>query len=98
MSVAQTVTIFPVGAVTVVEGNNLTITCTDGTNVSGSTMRLREDGMELTGNSTPPNSVSGLTRTFTLLVNRTRNGTMYDCFSGTTLMSSEVITLTAACK
>ena len=97
MSVAQTVIISPVGSVTVVEGNNLPITCTDGTSV-GSTMRLREDGMELTGNSTPPNSVSDLTRTFTLLVNRTRNGKMYDCFSATTRMPSDVLALTAACK
>ena len=29
ISVAQTVTIDPVGAVTIVERNNLTITCTD---------------------------------------------------------------------
>ena len=92
-----TVTISPVGAVTVVEGNNLTITCTDGTS-SGSTLRLREDGVELTGSNIPLNTVSGLMRTFVLPVDRTRNGTTYDCFSGTTLMSSEVITLIAACK
>jgi len=97
VSVAQAVIISPVGAVTVVEGNSLPITCTDGTSV-GSTMRLREEGMEFTGNSTPPNSVLDLTRTFTLLVNRTRNGKTYDCFSATTRMSSEVITLTVACK
>ena len=32
VSVAQTVNIDPVGVVTVVEGNNVTITCTDGVN------------------------------------------------------------------
>ena len=97
LSVAQTVTISPVGAFTVVEGNNLTITCTD-RNSSGSTLRLREDGVELIGNNFPLNTVSDLMRTFALPVDRTRNGTTYDCYSGTTLMSSEAITLIAACK
>ena len=97
VSVAQTVTISPVGAFTVVEGNNLTITCTD-RNSSGSTLRLREDGVELTGSNSPLDTVSGLMRTFALPVDRTRNGTTYDCYSGTTLMSSEAITLIAACK
>ena len=97
MSVAQTIAISPVGAVIVVEGNNLTITCTDGMS-SGSTLRLREDRVELTGSNFPLNTVSDLMRTFALPVDRTRNGKTYDCFSGTMLISSEAITLIAACK
>lgn len=96
-SLAQTITIDPVGPVTVVEGNNLTITCTDGAS-SGSTLRLREDSVELVGSNFPLNTVSDLIRTFALPVERTRNGKTYDCFSGTTLMSSGAITLIAACK
>ena len=97
VSVAQTVTISPVGAVIAAEGDNLTITCTD-RNSSGSTLRLREDGVELTGSNFPLNTVSDLMRTFALPVDRTRNGTTYDCFSGTTLVSSEAIILIAVCK
>ena len=62
MSVAQ-IAISPVGAVIVVEGNNLTITCSDGMS-SGSTLRLREDRVELTGSNFPLNTVSDLMRTF----------------------------------
>ena len=53
VSVAQTVTIDPVGAVTVVKGNNLTITCTDHGANGGNGFILRENGVLLTGN-TPP--------------------------------------------
>ena len=54
--------------------------------------------MELTGSNFPLNTVSDLMRTFALPVDRTRNGKTYDCFSGTMLISSEAITLIAACK
>ena len=98
VSMAQTVTIDPVGPVTVVEGNNLTINCTDG-NSSGSTMRLREDGIELISSSAPPYVTVNLTRTFALLANRTKNANSYDCFSATRNVSSlGTITLTVACK
>ena len=97
VSMAQTVTIDPVGAVTVVEGNNLTINCTDG-NSSGSTMRLRENGIDLTGSSAPPNVTVNETRTFALLADRARNAKLYSCSSTTTGMFSETITLTVACK
>ena len=50
-SVAQMVTIDPVGAVPVVEGNILTITCTDGVNV-GNRFGLRENGVLLTRGNT----------------------------------------------
>ena len=96
VSVAQTVTIYPVGPVAVVEGNNLTINCTDG-NSSGSTMHLRENGTRLNDSSAPSN-VSGQLRTFFLPVDRTKNANLYDCISGITLMLSEAITLTVACK
>lgn len=98
VSVAQNVNISPVGAVTVVEGNNLTITCTDGAFFGGVAIALREDGVYLTGDDTPPNEVNGVFRIFHLLVNRTENGNTYDCISLITAMISPVITLTVVCK
>ena len=55
---AQTVTIDPVGAVTVEEGTNLTITCTDGVN-AGNEFFLLENGVLLAGNSQPPSQKMG---------------------------------------
>ena len=80
VSVAQTVTIDPVGAVTAVEGNNLTITCTDGVN-AGAALGLRENGVLLTGGSVPLNEVNGTVRIFQLSVDRTQNGNTYNCVS-----------------
>ena len=100
MSLAQSepVTIDPEGPVTVVEGNNLTINCTDGAN-HRSALVLRENGVLLTGSRAPPSIVTGSMRTFNLLVNGTRNRTTYDCVSGLTGVSSgNNITLTVACK
>ena len=97
LSVAQTVTIDPVGAVTAVEGNNLTITCTDGVN-GGNTVLLRENGTLLTGDSAPPNEVTGMVNIFQLPVDRTQNGNRYDCQSLVTGMVSPVMTLTVTCK
>ena len=97
LSVAQTVTIDPVGVVTVVEGNNLTITCTDGVN-AGTIFGLRENGVLLTGGSAPSNEVNGMVRIFQLSVDRTQNGNTYNCVSFLTTMVSPVMTLTVTCK
>ena len=98
VSAAQTITIDPMGVVTAVEGNNLTINCTDGVN-SGDSLVLRENGVQLIlANNTPPNEVNGVIRIFHLPVNRTKNGNMYDCLSLITAMESPVITLTVVCE
>ena len=94
---AQTVTIDPVGDVTVVEGNNLTITCTDGVN-AGNTVLLRENGTLLLGGNTPPNVATGLVHIYQLPVVRAQSGNRYDCESGTTGIVSLVITLTVTCE
>ena len=94
VSVAQ-VTIDPVGAVTVVEGNNLTITCAE-VGSPGSAMRLRQDGVQLTNPNIPPNTITTSMRTYSLLVGRTANGNTYDCFSIVSTNSSEEIMLTVA--
>ena len=94
---AQTVTIDPEGTVTVVEGNNLTINCTDGVN-SGGGLVLRENGVQLTGNSTPPTEVNGVIRIYHLPVGRTKDGNTYDCVSLLTTIVSPVITLTVVCE
>ena len=93
---AQTVTIDPVGNVTVVEGNNLTITCTDGVN-EGSTLILVENGSLLIGNNTPPNEVNGVVRVFYLPVDRMKSGNTYVCESATDT-TSLVMKLTVTCK
>ena len=87
---AQIVTIDPVGNVTVVEGNNLTITCTDGVN-EGSTLILLEDGSQLIGNNTPPNEVNGVVRVFYLTVDRMESGNTYVCASVLTVTTSPVM-------
>ena len=97
ISLAQTVTIDPVGAVTVVEGNNLTITCTDGVNAMNDFFLL-ENGVQLTGNSQPPTQKNGMARIFHLPVNRTKNGNTYRCRDMIANMMSEVMTLTVACE
>ena len=97
VSVAQTVTIDPVGGVTVADGNNLTITCTDGV-YYGYTIRLRENGDLLFGGNTPPNEVNGVVRVFELPVNLTKNGNIYECESLRTGATSPAITLTVTCK
>ena len=97
LSVAQTVTIDPVGAVTAAEGDNLTITCTDGVN-AGNTVLLRENGTLLTGDSIPSNEVTGMVNIFQLPVDRTQNGNRYDCESLATGMVSSVMILTVTCK
>ena len=94
---AQTVTIDPVGAVTVVEGNNLTITCTDGVS-AGNNFFLRENGVPLTGGNTPPSEVNGTVRTFHLLVDRTKDGNTYNCEQVTQGTMSAVLTLTVTCE
>ena len=94
---AQIVTIDPVGNVTVVEGNNLTITCTDGVN-EGSTLILLEDGSQLIGNNTPPNGVNGVVRVFYLTVDRMESGNTYVCESVSAATTSPVMELTVTCK
>lgn len=94
---AQTVTIDPVGAVTVAEGNNLTITCTDGVK-SGFGLVLRENSILLRGDDAPPNEVNDTVRIFHLSADRANNGNTYDCHSLVTAMMSPVITLTVVCK
>ena len=97
LSVAQTVTIDPVGAVAAAEGDNLTITCTDGVS-AGNTVLLRENGTLLTGDSAPPNEVTGMVNIFHLSVDRMQNSNRYDCESLRTGMVSPVMTLTVTCK
>ena len=97
MSVAQTVTIDPFGAVTVMEGNNLTITCTDGVNV-GNRFILRENGVRLTGGSTPPTQVNGLVRIYQLPVDRAKNGNSYECEEAVNGMMSAMLNVTVACE
>jgi len=96
VSVAQTVTINPVGALTVVEGNNLTITCTDGVN-GGADIFLRENGIQLPGDDIP-NEVNGTLRIFRLPVDRTDDGNTYDCLQVTTAMISAQINFTVECE
>ena len=99
MTEPVTVTISPQGLVTDVEGKNLTINCTDGMS-SGSTMRLQENGVQLTNsNALPDNLVVDQLRTFALPLNRSKNGNIYKCISVTTgNMSSGAINLNVACK
>ena len=96
VSVAQTVTIDPVGAVTAVEGDNLTIICTDGAS-AGMQLALRENRVLFLDNA-PPNEVNGMARTFQLPVDRTKDGNTYDCEQVVTGMVSPVMTLTVTCK
>ena len=97
VSVAQTVTIDPVGAVTAVEGNNLTITCTDGTS-AGTALGLRENGVLFTGRDAPFNQVNGSARIYQFSVGRTQNGNRYDCVQLFTANVSPVMKLTVTCK
>ena len=95
---AQTVTIDPVGPVTVVEGNILNITCTDhGANV-GNDFLLRENGVHLTGANAPPSELVGTARIYRLSVNRTKNGNTYNCQDLIRFMMSAVLTLTVNCE
>ena len=98
ISLAQTVTIDPVGAVTVVDGNNLTITCTDHGANMGNDYNLLENGVRLTGGSTPPSELIGTARIFHLPVDRTKDGNTYRCEDLIALMMSAVLTLTVTCE
>ena len=98
ISLAQTVTIDPVGPVTVVEGNNLTITCTDHGANMGNDFSLFENGVQLTGGNAPPSERSGTARIFHLPVDRTKNGNTYRCRDVIAFMMSEVMTLTVTCE
>lgn len=97
VSVAQNVTISPMGDVSRIEGGYLNITCTDG-NAAGSAFFLRENGSLLTGGNIPSNEVSGTTRIFYIPVNRNLDGDIYDCESVLTARVSPVITLNVSCK
>ena len=97
MSVAQTVTIDPVGPVTAVDGNNLTITCTDGVN-EGERFFLRENGVRLAGGNTPLTQVNGLVRIFQLSVDRAKNGNSYECEELVHGMISAMLSVTVACE
>ena len=97
VSVAQTVTIDPVGAVTVVEGSNLIITCTDGV-ITGLALTLRENSQQLIGDDTPPSEVNGTVGIFQFPVNRTKDGNTYECLSLVTAVLSSQTTLTVICK
>ena len=96
VSLAQKVTIDPVGAVTVVEGSNLTINCTDGVNVND--FSLFENGVQLTGGNAPPSERSGIARIFHLPVDRTKNVNTYRCRDVIALMMSAVLNLTVTCE
>ena len=94
---AQTVTIDPVGAVTAVEGSNLTIACTDGVDEESGFI-LRENNMQLVGDDSPPTQANGTVRIFQLPVDRTKDGYTYNCLHIFTARSSLLITLTVICK
>ena len=91
------VTIDPVGNVTVAEGNNLTITCTDGVN-EGSTLIFFENNNLLSGDNIPPNEVNGVVRVFYLTVDRMKSGNRYFCESVLSPTTSPVMELTVTCK
>lgn len=57
VSVAQMITIDPVGEVSAVEGGNLTITCMDGVN-PGAGLILCQNGVQLVGDNAPPDEVN----------------------------------------
>ena len=93
VSVAQTVTIAPVGDVTAVDGTVLDITCTHSDGVTnGNGIILHQNGAQLVGADTPPNEVTGATRVFHLSVDRTENGSTYHCVSSFNPGQSPVIT------
>ena len=98
VSVAQTVTIDPVGAFTVVEGSNLTITCTDHGANMGNDFSLFENGVQLKGGNAPPSELLEISRIFHLPVDRTKNGNTYRCEDVIAGMTSEVMTLTVNCE
>ena len=98
ISLAQTVTIDPVGPVTVVEGNNLTITCSDDGANMGNDFFLLEDGVRLTGGNAPPSKLIGTARIYHLPVDRTKNGNTYRCEDVITGIMSAVMTLTVTCE
>ena len=96
VSVAQTVTIDPVGPVTVVEGSNLTITCTDHGVYMGNDFSLLENGVQLTGSLV--SELIGTARILHLPVDRTKNGNTYRCVDVIADMMSAVMTLTVTCE
>ena len=98
VSVGQTVTIDPVGAVTVVEGNNLTINCTDHGANMGNDFSLFENAVHLTGGNAPPSELIGTARIFQLPVDRTKNGNTYRCQDLVGFMMSAVLNLTVTCE
>ena len=85
------------GAVTVVEGNDLTINCTDGVN-TGLDLLLRENGVQLINENTPPNEVNGAVHVFQLPVDRAKDSNTYECQQVLTAVISAQTTLTVVCK
>ena len=98
-SVAQTVTIDPMGAVTAVEGSTLTITCThtDGM-ITGVGILLHQNDVLLTGDDLPPITTTDATRVFHLPVDRMKNGNTYHCSTALNPGESSDITLTVTCE
>ena len=82
------------GAVTAMEGNNLTITCSDGMK-STDNFGLSENDVQVTGVAT---EVNGMARIFHLSVDRTKNGNTYRCEDVISGMMSAVLTLTVTCE
>ena len=98
VSAAQMATINPVGAVTVEEGNNLTITCSHyGSNVE-SDFLLLENGARFRRNNSPLTQRNGTALIFQLLVDRTDNGNTYRCETLITGVMSEEITVVVTCE
>ena len=97
-SVAQTVTIDPVGAVTVVEGSILNINCSDDGAHGANDFSLLENGALLTGGNAPPSELIGPARIYRLPVDRTKNGNTYRCEDVIAGMMSAVLTLTVTCE
>ena len=98
VSAAQTATINPVGAVTVEEGNNLTITCSHyGSNVENDFLLL-ENGARFRRKNSPLTQRNGTARIFHLPVDRTENGNTYRCENLRTGMMSKKITVAVTCE
>ena len=64
----------------------------------GNNFFLLENGVQLTGDNTPPTEVNGMVRTFHLPVDRTKDGNTYNCEHATLGTMSAVITLTVTCE
>ena len=64
----------------------------------GNNFFLLENGVQLTGDNTPPTEVNGMVRILHLPVDRTKDGNTYICQHATLGAMSAVLTLTVTCE